>query len=103
MSFPEKNGKWQISTDSGTMPVWSHDGRELFYYGADNKIMAVEIKPGPQFQAGVPRALFEARLSRRNNSFEVSKDGRFLLPLLTEQNSSAPMTVVINWPELLKK
>jgi Tol biopolymer transport system component len=103
VSFPEPGGKWQISTDGGQAPVWSRDGRELFYYSADNKIMAVEIKPGAQFQFGVPKALFEIRISTGNTSFEVSKDGRFLLPALVEQETSKPMTVVLNWPEMLKK
>jgi hypothetical protein len=33
----------------------------------------------------------------------VSRDGRFLLPALVEQEASKPMTVVLNWPEMLKK
>ena len=83
--------------------MWSQDGRELFYYSADGKIMAAEIKPGAQFQAGVPKPLFEVRLATGNTNFAVAKDGRFLLPVLLEQTASVPMTVVLNWPELLKK
>ena len=36
-------------------------------------------------------------------SFDVSKDGRFLLPVLVEQEASTPMTVTLNWPQMLKK
>ena len=106
-SFPEPNAKWQISTEGGQSPVWSHDGGELYYYSDDNKIMAVEVKlsvPGSKPQFGVPKVLFEAR-TRFNyslTSFDVSRDGRFLLPVLMEQ-ASTPMTVVLNWPETLKK
>jgi serine/threonine protein kinase/Tol biopolymer transport system component len=103
VSFPQPGGKWQISTSGGQAPVWSRDGRELFYYSADNKIMAVEIKPGAQFQFGAPKALFEKRISTLNTSFGVSRDGRFLLPALVEQEASKPMAVVLNWPEMLKK
>lgn len=109
VNFPQPAGKWQISTNGGLEPVWSRDGRELYYYGPDNKIMAVSIKPSvpgdPQLQFGVPRALFEVRISTTpdNTNFDVSKDGRFLLPVLEERPASTPMTVMLNWPELLKK
>jgi len=61
--------------------------RELYYYSLDNKVMAVEIRPSvpgsQQFQYGVPKVLFEVRIGRNNAlSFDVSKDGRFLLPAL---------------------
>jgi eukaryotic-like serine/threonine-protein kinase len=102
VSFPKPGGKWQVSTNGGGQPQWSQDGRELFYYSADGKIMAVEIKPGAQFQAGVPKPLFEVHISTNNIGFAVAKDGRFLLPVLLEQTAAAPMTVVLNWPELLK-
>src|SRR5258706_2718859 len=29
--FPGPGGKWQVSTGGGVMPVWSRNGRELFY------------------------------------------------------------------------
>jgi len=103
VSFPQPGGKWQISTDGGQSPVWSRDGRELYYYSLDNKVMAVEIRPGAQFQFGAPKALFGVPLSvRRGTGFEVSKHGRFLLPALVEPQATTPMTVVVNWPQMLK-
>jgi hypothetical protein len=56
-----------------------------------------------QFQFGPPKALFEVRISTSNISFEVNKDGRFLLPARVEQATAPPMTVVLNWLEMLKK
>ena len=52
--FPEVNqGRWQISTAGGTEPVWSRDGRELFYR-TEAGVMGVAVKPGGGFAAGVP-------------------------------------------------
>jgi len=52
----------------------------------------------------VPRKLFEARTSVNGGSrFDVSSDGRFLLAMPAGQPESVPMTVVLNWPEMLKK
>jgi serine/threonine protein kinase len=102
VSFPEPGGKWQISTDGGRSPVWRRDGRELYYYSLDNKIMAVEIRPSAQFQFGAPKALFGIRPRSLNTGFEVSNNGRFLVPALVEQQTTRPMTVVLNWPRMLK-
>ena len=104
ISFPQPGAKWQISNGGGAFPTWSRDGRELYYYSRDqSKVMAVDIRPGAQFQFGMPKALFEVSISVNNTSFEVSQDGRFLLPVVAEQSAGGPMTVVLNWPEMLKK
>jgi Tol biopolymer transport system component len=34
-SFPSLGKKWRVSTDGGTRPVWSRDGKELFFMGTD--------------------------------------------------------------------
>jgi Tol biopolymer transport system component len=102
VSFPQPGGKWQISTGVGVDPVWSHDGHELYYYSRD-KIMAVDIRPGPPFQYGVPKPLFASPIAAINSDFVVSKDGRFLLPVPVEQGVTASMSVVLNWAEMLGK
>ena len=56
--YPGPGGKWQISTEGGTEPVWNPNGRELFYRSGD-KMMAVDIATQPSFAAGKPRMLFE--------------------------------------------
>jgi serine/threonine protein kinase len=104
ISFPQSGVKRKISTDGGGMPAWSHNGHELYYLATDGKIMAVEIRPGAQLDFGLPKALFPAHIVRDANiHFEVSSDGRFLLPAPVEQQPLAPMNVVLNWPEILKK
>jgi hypothetical protein len=55
---PPGHGKWQVSTKGGTQPVWRQDGKELFYWSGDRKIVAVPVKSGAQFEAGVPKELF---------------------------------------------
>ncbi len=57
--FPNtQSGKWQISTDGGAAPRWSHSGRELFYISATNSMVAVELIPGPTFVTGRRKSLF---------------------------------------------
>jgi len=102
-TFPTPGGKWQVSTNGGTRPVWSRDGKELYFIGADGKMMAVEVKGGAKFEAGLPKPLFDARIAGGGTWFDVSKDGRFLIPVQPEQAANAPMTVVVNWTAALKK
>ncbi len=81
-TFPASSGRWRVSTGGGTQPRWRRDGRELFYIAADRKLMAVDVKLGATFEAGVPRPLFGTRafnVANAGNSYAVSADGqRFL-------------------------
>ena len=55
--FPEGGQRWLISTGGGIEPMWSRDGRELFYRNG-NQMMAVPTDTEPGFNAGTPRLLF---------------------------------------------
>jgi len=101
-TFPTKGGKWQVSIDGGERPVWSRDGKELYFISPDQKMMAVEIKGGANFDRGAPKPLFDVRIAA-TNWFDVSKDGRFLLPVPVAQSGAAPVNVVVNWQAALKK
>jgi len=94
-------GKWQVSTAGGIEPMWRRDGKELFYRAADNKLMAVEVKPvGTAFEAGIPQPLFEMRVdaaTRRSTYLPAANGQRFLVVQLLEQATSAPLTVAVNW------
>lgn len=100
-AFPTPGVKRLVSTNGGTVPVRSRDGKELFYIGADRKMMAIEVEGDSKFEAGVPKPLFDTRLGRQ--FFDVSKDGRFLLPTPMEQSGPVSITVVVNWTAGLKK
>ncbi len=56
--YPGPGGKWQVSTEGGTEPVWNPAGRELFYR-AGNRMMAVPVTFQPGFSAAKPVVLFE--------------------------------------------
>jgi hypothetical protein len=106
-TFPNPGGKSQVSKNGGNHPVWSRDGKELFFLDPQGRMMAVDIGRGEGFQAGVPKALFPTRFAAINaftNWFDVSKDGRFLIPNQVEEAAaSVPISVVINWMAGLKK
>jgi hypothetical protein len=98
-AFPEPGAKWRVSPDTGSYPVWSRDGRELFYVAAGGLLMAVPIRPGPSFDSGTPVALFKPNAVIRGvgggTFYDVAKDGRFLVNLLVERRSP-PISIVLN-------
>ena len=106
--YPGPGGKWQVSTDGGTEPLWNRNGRELFYRSGD-KMMAVDIATQPGFAASKPRMLFEGPYEPTPVTFpnyDVSPDGqRFLMLKPSEQEQAAPtqINVVLNWFEELKQ
>ncbi|MES2124443.1 MAG: protein kinase [Gemmatimonadota bacterium] len=90
-----------VSTDGGIEPLWSHDGRELFYQNGD-KLMGVAVTPGATFSAGAPRVLHDGRFFRTitgNTSFSITKDGnRFLrIQPVDPFPSITHIELVLNW------
>ncbi len=111
-------GRWQVSTDGGSRPLWSRDRRELFYLSTgDRRLMLATVGgSGSGFVAGAPRALrvggpqymlygigtFPGR------TFDVSPDGRrFLLVKLGVAAEEGPPTtafvVILDWFEELRR
>jgi len=110
-SFPASGAKLAISTGGGSQPQWRADGRELYYYSPDRKIMAVEVNgDGPTFKAGEARALFEIRVSSADQNFPgngyytVTHDGkRFLVSSLPDAPERQQVNVIVNWMADFKK
>ena len=103
-TFPERGGKWQVSNGGGSDPSWRGDGKEIFYRSPDQQLMAVEIRLGADFQAGVPHALFPIRIRPGNprNKFAPSLDGqRFIIAAPLGRDAMSPTTIVLNWPASL--
>jgi hypothetical protein len=104
-SFPGREGRWQISSGGGAAPRWRQDGREIFYVAPDRRIHSVEIRPGEAFEAGAPRPLFATQIARMPSPFyDVTADGqRFLVTEFVRTEEPEPITLVVDWPESLKK
>jgi len=101
--FPANGNKWQVSSVGGTFPKWRRDGRELYYFGADRKMMAVEVKAGAAFEAGAPTPLFDTGIGIPLDSYAVTSDGKRFLMRVAEGSGSSPATVVLNWTAGIKR
>jgi hypothetical protein len=101
--FPGPGPPVQISTERGSQPRWSRDGKRLFFMAPDRKLMEVEIDVrGERLLPGVPHPLFQTRIVGAVLvlfQYAVTADGnRFLINSLKPQ---APLTLVTNWPRAL--
>jgi serine/threonine-protein kinase len=109
--YPELGNRQQISTGGGRLPLWSRDGRELFFSSRDSRqILAVPVQSGTMLIAGRPQVLFEfAMLSIQGEvrPYDIAPDGRFLIigSGQADSGSGTPsnMIVVQNWFEELKR
>ncbi len=102
-TFPEARGKVQISAGGGRFPRWGPGGRELFYISLNDKLMAVDLKPGKDsLEPSAPRELFPLPTPTINFiPYDVSADGqRFLVQAPPQQAS--PLSVIVHWPALVK-
>jgi Tol biopolymer transport system component len=99
--FPNPTGKWQVSTGGGIQPRWSADGKQLYFIGPDETLMAASITLNPTFAAGTPVALFPLTLApggaANRQQYAVSRDGRFLASQPVEESTTMPITLILNW------
>jgi hypothetical protein len=106
-SFPTHGGRRQISPAGGTGPRWRADGKELYYYSLDGRLMAVSVTGGDaSLTTGTPTALFAFRPASAIvvPSYAVTRNGqRFLLSAIVETDAKAPLSVVQNWTDGIKR
>ncbi len=121
-TFPDvTKGRWQVSNDGGNSPLWSPDGRELYFRNGD-ATMAIEIETEPIFEKrGNPKILFrgtyfsEAAINITFTPWDIHPDGDKFLMIKPPQTTAAESTeeeapapqpkimVILNWFEELKE
>jgi hypothetical protein len=114
-SFPDtEKTKYKVSTNGGDSPLWSPDGRELFYR-KDGEVIRVPIAIKPTFKAGRPETLFRGDFvqSRANDghTWDISPDGKRFLMMKwgataedkTTNRTTPKINVILNWYEELKE
>ena len=111
--FPNGQPLDRVSSNGGSAPTWSPDGRQLFYRAPRGeeglrRYMVVDVSTEPTFTRSQPRLLFEgsflATLLLRN--YDVSPDGQRFVMATREEHEPEPVTqinIVLNWFEELKR
>ena len=97
-AFPPNGSRVQISTSGALRPIWSADGREIFYWeGA--RLMAAMLARDPSLRVVSRRPLFEGAF---DIDFDVTKDGRRFL-VIERETSGLGVAVIPNWRTELKR
>jgi eukaryotic-like serine/threonine-protein kinase len=111
--FPDvkEGGRWQISTGGGDSPLWSKDGREIFYRSG-NAVIAVSVKTSPTLIQEASRTLFQGTYVTTTNhpggdfaTWDINLvSGKFLMMKESSAGGGArKINVVLNWTEELKQ
>jgi Protein kinase domain/WD40-like Beta Propeller Repeat len=109
--YPEQGSRQQISTDGGVQPLWSRNGRELFFGSLDGRQMfVVPVQSGTTLVAGRPQVLFETAMivpPVGSRTYDLAPDGRFIVIRPAEEKTgrgAAPSLILVqNWFEELKR
>jgi hypothetical protein len=89
----------RVSADYGTYPLWSADGRQLFYLTRGSLAVVDMSQP---LRPGVPQPL--PLQWNWPNTLVVDQAGeRFLRPVTSEADAEEPITVVVNWTSTLRR
>ncbi len=99
-SYPGGANRIPVSTGGGILPMWSPDGKELFYVTGD-AVVAVPLRPDGSF--GAPQRLFDRStmlFNHRFHSYGVSHDGKRFLVILRDPGSvPRQLNVILNWTD----
>ena len=103
--FPKNSGRWQVSQDGGTEPRWGADGKALYFFGLDNRLMKAQVAlTADAVRVGEITPMFRVRgLTSLGWRYDVSRDGkRFLITRSQPDPGSSEITLVTNWTKALK-
>ncbi len=104
--FPETgSARWQVSTGGGLEPVWSRNGRELYYRTGEGDLIAAAIAPRAPFRVESHKTLFRNRRFHSevfHQTYAQAPDGRFLF-VEGKCESSAALVRVENWLDELRR
>ena len=101
--FLGAEAKWQVSSDGGRTPVWSSDGRAIYYQNnGDLYATPVEVR-GDSLQPGIPKELLSSSIPNlgAEYAYDVGSDGRIVVLLNANQNvdeeRDTHLRFVLNW------
>jgi dipeptidyl aminopeptidase/acylaminoacyl peptidase len=99
------SGRHQISIDGGMAPVWSRDGRELFF-GKGGTLFVADVTLRGTFAGGAVRPLLSGPYSfdEVTVNYDVAPDGQhFLVPRSRVDSAPRQLEVVLNWSDELQR
>jgi Tol biopolymer transport system component len=109
--FPGPGGKWQVSNAGGTVPIWSRNGREIFFLNLDSRIMVTDYTATrDSFVPGKPRLWSDQQVRDLGGipNYDLAPDGKSfaIFPELkptTADKGDVHMTFLLNFFDELRR
>jgi serine/threonine-protein kinase len=96
-----------VSLEGGTEPVWSHDGRELYYRETsqgDPYLVAAGIRTSPTLAVTVRKRLFpvgDIVATNPHANYDLSPDGKTFV--MVRRSPAARIMVIQNLPAMVRR
>jgi Tol biopolymer transport system component len=91
-TFPGLGGKLRVTTEGGQQPIWSRDGRSIFFRDQAS-VFEARFEAGPPSSISTPVMLFPDRFDRpqvgTHTGYDALPDGRFLMSETREPQAGA--------------
>jgi len=93
------SAKWQISVNGGTDPKWMNNGKSIYFFTRDNKIMGVNVNEnGSSLSPGKPFLVFKPGNTKVLQVFDINKEGTEITATIPNgKNTQVAITLVENW------
>lgn len=107
-AFPQGGVKITVTTSGGDQPVWSHDGRMIFFR-ANGQICVIDFQPGPQPTVSNSRTLFadtyDSPQAGNHTGYDSFPDGKLLMLKSASEPGlqSTRIVMVLNWLDELNQ
>ena len=102
-AYPGPGPTVAVSAEGGLSPIWSPDGRELFFRLA-GKVMAARVSGGPPLRVDAPVELFDGPYTldlKGHQREDIAPDGKSFL--MVENTDDFRIVIVQNWTDELKR
>jgi eukaryotic-like serine/threonine-protein kinase len=114
--FPPTSAKYQITTTGGAFPMWSPDGKQIFFIQARTgigRISSIDVQTQPSFVFGKPMptpidGILANGAAGAPRGYDVTPDGKFLVMLSPAEAEASTrqiqqIYVTLDWFEELKQ
>jgi Tol biopolymer transport system component len=111
-TYPDGQQKWPVSSGGGADPEWGPDGSALYFVTATALVQAPVVSKGGTLEIGTVEPIVDLRrllpglaglLTGPSNIFDAAPDGQRFLFNIPEQSAPEPATLIVNWPEFIRR
>jgi len=102
--YPGPGERVRLSIGGASGLCWPRGASEILYVAADGKVVSVPVRTAPELHLGAPKVLFALKADGVWSDFDVTPDGQRILAIIPRVDASQlPLSVVVNWPQAVRR